>query len=391
MFNHIREMTKMTFRVLIRNKMFIFFGIAMMLGATFLLNISVGKTEKKEEITVMEEHDAQIAYLQDYEKFQVKIYNQNDNADALLKELASGGMFQIFEVKCKEMSREEIMASAEYTSMHDKVDAVVIIGGGEIEQSITLYQSGSDERYDFFETFLESKVRGINSSENKVAKEVVVETLENTSQAPVWDMEVDSHKTVIYGNALALYTVAFLFSGIIILGTIISEKDNLVYTRILLSKASSYSYILSKFVVIVVTAFLETVIALFGYNLFVKADVGLNTLQFGVILFGMGLIFNSLSVAIGICCGNTLTASIAGFSIWVMTALLGGLYFDINNSSVAFKRVASFMPQRWGLKAASLFMNGNNLGYPLIIIVSITYVSVVLLIGVLGLKLTSKE
>lgn len=397
MINHILEMAKMTIKILFRNKLFLFFAVVMMIGATLVLNVSVNKSEKTSgNIVELEDHTNQMAYMEDVEKFQVKVYSRNDRTMDFVKTLEEGGMFQFFVADCKGLSREKIIDSVKYTAMHDKVDAIIVVDQGEFKDAVSLYKAGEDERYQMFENFVNAKLTAFvnkrgEENENSIAKKVLVESIETTEKSSVWDMEVDYHKTSVLGSVLAIYSVAFLFSGIIILGTVITEKENRVYTRVLLSEASQYSYILSKFLVVVAVALIESLIGLVVYGLLVKTDVGLSLLQMFTILFSTGVIFNSLSVGIGVCCGNTLTASIMSFSVWVITALLGGLYFDINNSSDWYKNVATLMPQRWSLKAASLFMNGNNLGYPLILIVSVSYIIVILLIGVLGLKLSNRE
>lgn len=392
MINQILEMSKMTTKILFRNKLFLFFAVVMMVGATLVLNVTVNKSEKTSgNIVMMEEYDGQMAYLEDVEKFQVKIYSRNEKSMDFIKSMEDGGMFQFFVADCEELSMEEVLDSVNYTAMHDKVDAIMVIDKGQMPDCVSFYRTGEDERYEMFESFANSKLTAFINGTTETEKKVVVETIDSKENTTAWEMEVDYQKTSIFGTVMAIYSVAFLFSGIMILGTIIAEKDNRVYTRVLLSKASSYSYIAAKFIVVFAVALIESMVALAAYGLLVKSDVGLSLGQMFLILLSTGLIFNSLSVGIGICCGNTLTASILSFAVWVITALLGGLYFDINNASDWYKSVATLMPQRWSLKAASLFMNGNNLGYPLLLIVTVTYIVVILLIGVLGLKLSNRK
>lgn len=392
MINQILEMSKMTTKILFRNKLFLFFAVVMMVGATLVLNVTVNKSEKTSgNIVMMEEYDGQMAYLEDVEKFQVKIYSRNEKSMDFIKSMEDGGMFQFFVADCEELSMEEVLDSVNYTAMHDKVDAIMVIDKGQMPDCVSFYRTGEDERYEMFESFANSKLTAFINGTTETEKKVVVETIDSKENTTAWEMEVDYQKTSIFGSVMAIYSVAFLFSGIMILGTIIAEKDNRVYTRVLLSKASSYSYIAAKYIVVFAVALIESMVALAAYGLLVKSDVGLSLGQMFLILLSTGLIFNSLSVGIGICCGNTLTASILSFAVWVITALLGGLYFDINNASDWYKSVATLMPQRWSLKAASLFMNGNNLGYPLLLIVTVTYIVVILLIGVLGLKLSNRK
>lgn len=408
MFHQIKQMTKMTMKLLLRNKGFVFFAILLPILATVILNINNIDSQKEEvgQVIVLEKMNTQMAYIVQLQKYPVKVYNQSESkeSEVFIQELASGGIFQVFEVKCKKQSKEDILASVQYTSMHDKVNGIIIINDqfeneineGKIIKSIKLFQVGDDKRNSMLESFTKEKLTAMLQKEkiiedNVQSPEVKIQELQSTTTKTGITIDIDADETYIFGTTLALYTVAFIFAGIMILGTIMSERENLVFTRIMLTDAKEDTYLLSKFTVIILTSVLETVVACLSYQFLVKTEVGLSLAEFAFILFGMALIFNSISVGVGICCDNTLTACLMAFTVWVITALLGGLYFDISNASDTFKKIALLMPQRWGLKAASLFMNGDATGYPLMCIVTMTYVIIVLMIGVLGLKVSRKE
>ena len=88
MINQIMEMSKMTTKILFRNKLFLFFAVVMMVGATLVLNVTVNKSEKTSgNIVMMEEYDGQMAYLEDVEKFQVKIYSRNEKSMDFIKSM----------------------------------------------------------------------------------------------------------------------------------------------------------------------------------------------------------------------------------------------------------------------------------------------------------------
>ena len=147
MINHILEMAKMTIKILFRNKLFIFFAVVMMIGATLVLNVSVNKSEKTSgNIVELEDHTNQMAYMEDVEKFQVKVYSRNDRTMDFVKTLEEGGMFQFFVADCKGLSRKEIIDSVKYTAMHDKVDAIIVVDQGEFKDAVSLYKAGEDER-----------------------------------------------------------------------------------------------------------------------------------------------------------------------------------------------------------------------------------------------------
>lgn len=415
MIQHLCEMTKMTIKEMLRSKGFLFFAIVLPVLTTLLLNVQFEETkegtEEQVSITVLEDMDSLMAYQEDAWKYHIKVYDLSgwDKSTQLLEELSSSGMFQIFVTMCDE-SMEKVMDSVEQTTENDKVDLIMILDRSlkeqveklELTDGIQVYKTSEDARYEMFSGLLEAKLLAMLEEQQAMKLGVEVDRsltpdIETVvvELADVFDGQIRAdtlfENTGMFGNALALYTVAFLFAGIMILGTIMTERQNLVYVRILLTNASPYSYAVSKLIVVVFAAVIETFSAILSYRFLVRSETGISTVQFAFVLFGMALIFNALSVSVGICCENTLAASITVFTTWMISALLGGLYFDISNASDTFKRIALLMPQRWGLRAIALFAHGSGEGYPLTIIVVITYVLVITLIGVLGLKITQKE
>lgn len=404
-------MTKSTMRLLYRNKGFLFIAVLLPLLGTLILNLTTKhvKDEVHEDYTVLEGANVQMAYLEKAGKMQIKAYDmtQAKESKILFKQLAASGLFQVFVVESKDMTDKEVMTSAEKTALHDKVDAILIIKKGfdrqmqegQLTDSVCLYQVGEDERYKLLEERMETVLYGMmlgKQSDTQVDTsikntELRTEVLESTEDDSYYELACDPQRISIFGNTLGIYTVAFLLAGVLILSTIMTERDNLVFTRIMLSRASSMEYIISKFVIVLLCSILQTTVAALSYILFVRADVGLTPFEFAFILFQLALIFNFASVGIGICCKNVLSASLVCFSIWVLSGVLAGVYFNLSNASIAYKKIAMLFPQRWGMQGASMFVAGKTNAYPMLILVTVTYLIVVLLIGQIGLKLAKKD
>lgn len=418
MWYHIRKMTQMTMKLLLRNKGFLFFGIALPILATLIMNVkNVGDSVFKDAaITELASEDAQVAYLNDYSMFPVKVYDSSDSeiTTAYLEHLANEQIFQMYRVDASELSDQEMLDSAKWTAEKDKVGAILIISkdfpeqirNGVVDESIQIYETGDDERFALLKSSVESLLtQYINLGQKADSQEMFEENVKNyeaerqqvtTKEYEVSSvnnsyMDVDYEHTGTLGYAFAILSISFLFSGILILGTIMKEKQNIVYTRILLTKAGTFSYMASKFCMIALVTLIQTGVIGVSYMLFVRNDVGFALGQLMYLVFFMGLIFNSLSVCIGICMGSVLPATYMSFFVWVMTALLGGLYFDISGGSELMRKVAMLMPQRWMLKGAQMFMSGNSFAYSIILGVTAAYLIVILVIGMLGLKLNQKE
>ncbi len=406
----------MTAKCLLRSKAFLIFVFVIPLLATIILNVKdTGDViSKGGQITELNELDAQVAYLNDFSMLPVKVYDKSSSktADLLLKEVQQTGLFQIYRVDASKTNDDTILASVKYTAQNDKVGAAVVLGtdmekdlleGKKID--VTVYRMGGDERYSMFSTTLKntlqkyallgSKSSGldqllqkIKDNQPEVSKLKKVEPQGGNS---ILGMDVDYKRTGVFGGALAILTVAFMVSGVLVLGSIIKERENLVHTRVLLSNASDISYLLSKFAVVFFTTTIQTIVAVGSYCLMVRKDVGISVVQFAFIVFLLGLIFNLMSICIGIYARSMMTALYLAFIVWMITALLGGMYFDISGASDTFQRIAMLMPQRWGVKAASMFMNGNLSAYPVLLVVTSAYLIVIMVASVIGIRMNRKE
>lgn len=230
---------------------------------------------------------------------------------------------------------------------------------------------------------------------------VVVVEVEKTNNSVHWKragyVSVDSGDEVNYNEiriisyCLAIATIAFVFGGVLILGTILQEKQDHVYSRILLTKANKASYLLSKIILVVGISLFQALVMLISFSVLVKANIGITTFQFFIIVLMEGLIFNFLSVCAGLYCRSMAGSAFLSFVIWSMSALLSGSYFDIAGASENYKRVALLMPERWAMFSVSRFQNGRAGGYSLILCATMAYLVIIFVVGILGLKLNEEE
>ena len=378
------RMSKSSSKLLLRGKGFLIIGLLIPLMATLLINIwsGVDKPEKTDSVYELSKMDMQMAYLVNFNCLPVKIYDHvnNDASKGLCLKLTEAGMFQIFRVDCSNYSMEEIMDSAEQSALNDKVGAILILE--ESLEDSKLFSVGEDARFSLFQDALELCFQ--NPSKEREVSSRVTYVIANSGD------DVNYYKTRDFAYCIAIATIAFIFGGVLILGTIMTEKQDHVYARLLLTTATKTSYILSKIILILGLSLIQSSVMTISFVFFVKVDIGISVLQFFCILFLQGLIFNLLSVCAGIFCNSMSAAAFLAFTMWSISALMAGTYFDISGASDLYKKVALLMPQRWALLAATKFQNADYSGYPMILCVTAAYLLVILVIGILGLKLNEE-
>ena len=379
------RMSKSSSKLLLRSGGFLIIGILIPLAATLLINIwsSVNELERTDSVYELPQMDTQMAYLVNFNCLPVKIYDRanNDESKQLCVKLTEAGMFQIFHVNCSDNSMEEIMDSAKQSALNDKVGAILILE--ESFEDSKLFYVGEDARFSLFQDAL--KLCFQNSFNEKENSPKVTYVTANSGD------DVNYYKTREFSYCIAIASIAFIFGGVLILGTTITEKQDHVYSRIMLTTATKTSYILSKIILIFGLSLIQSSVMTISFIFFVKADIGISVLQFSCILFLQGIIFNLLSVCAGLFCNSMPAAAFLAFTMWSISALMAGTYFDISGASDLYKKVALLMPQRWALLAATKFQNADHSAYPMIFCVTAAYLLVILVVGILGLKLNEEE
>lgn len=383
------RMSKSSSKLLLRSGGFLIIGILIPLAATLLINIwsniwsGEDGMERMDSVYELPHMDTQMAYLVNFNCLPVKVYDHADNNESrgVCLKLAEAGMFQIFRVECSGYSMDEIMDSAAESALNDKIGAVLILE--ETMEDSKLFYIGEDARFPLFQYAL--KLCFQNPYEENEDSSRVTYVTANSGD------DVNYYKTREFAYCIAIASIAFIFGGVLILGTTMTEKQDHVYSRIMLTTANKTSYILSKIILILGLSFIQSSVMTISFVFFVKADIGISAFQFACILFLQGIIFNLLSVCAGLFCNSMPAAAFLAFTMWSISALMAGTYFDISGASDLYKKVALLMPQRWALLAATKFQNTDYSAYPMIFCVTAAYLIVILVVGILGLKLNEEE
>lgn len=379
------RMAKSSLKLLFRNKSFFAVGILIPILATLLIRIpnGVSETAVPDSVYELPRLNTQMAYLCNFNCLPVKVYDRtnSDQSQALCAKLTEAGLFQIFRVECSAYSTEEIMESARASALNDKVGAILILE--ENQGDTKLFRVGEDERFDLLKETLALCIP-MPYSAQEASSRVTYVTVNSGD-------DVNYNRTKGFAYCVAVATIAFIFGGVLILGTILTEKQDHVYSRLMLTTATRASYILSKVILTFGISLIQTLVMTLSFVFLVKADLEISILQFACILFLEGIVFNFLSVCTGMFCNSMSAAAFLAFTMWSISALLAGTYFDISSAGDLYKKIAMLMPQRWALLAATRFQNGDSGAYPLILGVTAAYLLVILVIGILGLKLNERE
>lgn len=416
--NKFITMCNLNFKLLLRNKGYVILLLLLPVISALMLKVeglyeSDAKASEQPVVELNREdekhNDVRNA------KLVIKIYDcsQTELSEYIVKELANTGSYQIYRYKSEALTINEAKEKALASSNGNILDAVIYIPAdfesallGGKESNITLFEATHDGRIELIrhnmDTFLQSicrygaaagydKEAVLNLLRTSVNHEVKKETVNIEVGASINLTAKQQLKSSCIGLSLSFLTISFLFSGVFIAATVIEERQNRVFNRILLSMTSLVSYGLVKVLMIIVTVFLQTVISGIAIKLLVKTDFGIPYFNYLYLIFCMGLIFSLLSVVVGILINNVLTSNYISFIVCIITPLLSGLYFPLEGASIWWERLSMLMPQRWVVKASEMIMAEKNGVFGMYSLVVLSYLIIIMCIGFIGIKIRRKE
>jgi ABC-2 type transport system permease protein len=416
--NGFLTMIKMNLKLLLRNKGYLIFLIILPILSVFMLdvkNINVFEGKKDNyEVLELESKDSEILSMVNT-KLSVKVFDcsKSEVSNYIAEELARTGSYNIYRYRSEPMDQKEAEGEALNSANSNVIGAVIYIpdtfesellaGKGS---NIVVYEATKDARINLLKSNLNTYLQSIASLADMVGydKAALVDVLRNSMEKEmrkeIVSIEVgdtlnltanQQDQSASIGYSLAFLTIAFLFSGVFIASTVVQERKNRVYNRVLLSEATIGNYGLVKLILIVITVFIQTAIIAVAIKLIVGVDFGIPFASYLFFVFCLGLIFNTLSVVIGVLTNNVITSNYIAFLIWCISDLLAGLYFPLDAASGWWEKVSLMMPQRWIVKSSEMLMAGKSGVYLMYILVVMSFLLIFMSIGAMGIRIRRKE
>lgn len=414
------SLLKMSLKLLLRNKGFLFFLLATPVFSTSILNIKTENTIFYERdttmITELDDITEKAVYSGDTSAYIVKVYDASGSelSEYVLKEMVATGMFSVCRCDVSGMKEDEVLAQAKEDAFDDRAGVLLYLKAdfdqavlnGNWEQGLQIYAVSEDERQELFETELTDLLSRIEQAETlagedsgaittlltSIAEEMPkrrIVSLAGKDDVALTEKQTDQKYRI--GQAFAILTLGFLFCGVCVAHMVIEEQNNKVFTRIMLSKVSSNVYFLSKFAISLIICIMQTLVLAVCLSAMKGLDFGINMGSFLLVIFLLGLIFSTLSLVLGIILGDVMSSNYAVFAIWCVSALLSGLFFPLDDTTAALKTISYLMPQRWFMDVAKILLAGDNGAYSMLLYITLAYLIVIISVGSVGLKIKKQE
>ena len=415
------ELVKMSLKLLLRNKGFLFFLIVTPILSTVILSIKMDHTvysdnSDKELVMELSDYAEKAVYVGDTSACIIKVYDASNSelSEYVLNQMAGTGLFSVCRADVSGLTEEEIDAAAKRDAFDDRAGMLLYLKDdfdgavlrGNWEQGIKLYAVSEDERQEIFVTELTELLGRIKQVQTIVGDDVTVmlemlteiedelpekEVVNFAGKEAIELTEKQINQRTQIGYAFAIITLGFLFCGVCVAHSVIEEQNNKVFTRVLLTKLSGRDYFISKFAVAIVISLMQTIVLAICLSFIPGLDVGMSMISFLFIIFLLGLIFGTLSLLIGVILGDVMSSNYAVFAIWSISALLAGLYFPLDDTTKALKTLSYLMPQRWFMDVSELLLVGDKSAYSVVLCVTVAYLIVIISVGGVGLKIKRYE
>ncbi len=410
------ELVKISLKLLLRNKGFLFFLLATPALSAFILSVKMDHAiyaddSNKEVILELKDCTDKAVYTGDTSACIIKAYDASNSelSEYVLNQMAATGMFSVCRADASNLTEDEVEEIAKKDAFDDrsgmllylKADFDEAVLDGAWEQSVQLYVVSEDERQELFVmelTDLFARIKQVQSFtgnditailemltdiQEKMPEKRIV-NLAGREELALTEQQINQRTQI--GYAFAFITLGFLFCGVCVAHSVIEEQNNKVFTRIMLTKLSSRDYFISKFVVAVIISVMQTLVLAVCLSFIRGLDVGMSGVSFLVVIFLLGLIFGTISLLLGVILGDVMSSNYAVFAIWSISALLAGLYFPLDATTKALKALSYLMPQRWFMDASELLLVGDKSAYSMLLCVTAAYLIIIISVGGVGLK-----
>lgn len=415
------SLVKMNLKLLLRNKGLLFFLLITPAVSAIILSLKTNHTIYQDTeggalILELEDTADRAVYVGNTSACIIKVYDASKTglSEYVLNEMAESGMFSICRCDVSGLTEEEVEEIAKRDAFDDRAGMMLYIKEdfdeavleGAWERGIQLYAVSEDDRQELFVSELAGllgrikKVQGLIGSDIPAILETLSGIRQNMPEKRVVNLvgreevvltEMQINQRTQIGYAFAIITLGFLFCGVYVAHSVIEEKNNSVFTRIMLTKISNREYFLSKFAVAFIICVLQTMVLTVCLSFIPGLDIGMSVVSFSFVIFFLGLIFSALSFLLGVILGDAMSANYAAFSIWSISALLAGLYFPLDDTTRALKALSYLMPQKWFMDASELLLIGDKNAYSVLLCVTAAYLIVVISVGGVGLKIKRYE
>lgn len=391
-------MLKLNIKLVFRNKASILLILLIPLVSTFLLRIPTDRGDTDYQINTIN----------------VQVYDGSNSklSKELIDSIKENGYFYVTLEEVNDISLEAVKERAVDRANRSSINQYIYIDStfeesilekGE-KKSLTIFTTGTDERVNLLKSNVDiilsrfitfSKVA---NGDEAVFNSLLEEVNDNSTEKEIVKVgesegelnNIQTAQVYNFGYMVAIMGMILMLSGNFLSIIFIEEKKNKVLKRISITKCSLMNYGLVKASLSLIVLIIQVTMIVLGIKLFVNVNIGITLSEMAILIFALGLIFNSLSIALGCIFENENTSNYLAFFVTTISSLLSGLYFKLDFAPTWMKNLSLLMPQKWIVSTARQLILDINGVIVILGLVVLGYMAIFLTAGFVGLKVNNK-
>lgn len=217
----------------------------------------------------------------------------------------------------------------------------------------------------------------VEESEPKVisfGKEEIKKSLEAGLKGETYEAPADT--STVEGKIIGFLTMFLFFGSMMIMDFFLTDRENKVYSRVLLGTLSYYEYIIGQLIYSVIALTTPTIIISLLVIKVLAVELSISLGLFAMLILLMGVLATSFAILVSTLLKDKVSASMGASAITMITCLLGGCLVNIVDTNKIMSFIRGFIPQKRLIDLANNF-NNEDLAVLLVMIVVFILISII--------------
>lgn len=255
-------------------------------------------------------------------------------------------------------------------------EEVIIKSMGENDNITLKFMDESPTNTDLIKGIYLAEIN-LEESQPKVisfGKEEIKKSLEAGLKGETYEAPADT--ATVEGKIIGFLTMFLFFGSMMIMDFFLTDRENKVYSRVLLGTLSYYEYIIGQLIYSVIALTTPTIIISMVVIKVLAVELSISLGLFAMLILLMGVLATSFAILVSTLLKDKVAASMGGSAITMITCLLGGCLVNIVDTNKIMSFIRGFIPQKRLIDLANNF-NNEDLAVLLVMIIAFILISII--------------
>ncbi|MEC0599885.1 ABC transporter permease [Bacillus spizizenii] len=347
-------MIKHQLKLMLRNRLAIFATISVPLILTFLFSFSQD-TDNKESLYVANADKSSYSYkliemLQEHKNIKVIKVTENELKKKVDDQEISFGV--VIQKDFGTNILKEKKVKLKFLQNYEN-------GSGTLLEQLVTNEVGTLKKVVRDSKYASSQ---LNINQEDIKKDIFKE-LKNNSNIAVHDKSLSKGEKTHDNVTIRLIGFLVMFIWFVVvqgLRTLIDEKENHTFNRLLSTPVSYQKYVLSKMAATYISGIFHIIVIIIAGKYFLKISIGNNVFAIGVILAVYLFALTSITMIMIPFMKNQKQFTSAASIIIAVSGMIGGSFFSLEIAPKYIQVISKFTPEAWAIQCLNDAIFGNS-------------------------------